>query len=225
MKIFIVEDDENIVELLSDELRQWGYETKSVRDFNDVANEIGRYNPNLVLMDITLPYYNGFYWTQKIRQNSNVPIIFISSHNNQVDMVSAMQFGADDYITKPIDINLTRVKIQAILRRTYEYTMPVDKPVFEGISLDISKAKLLCEGFCIDLTKTELLILEYLFNMRGRIAKREDIMNHCWQGDDFIDDNTLAVNITRLRKKLSNVGYKEFIQTKKGMGYYLVRQI
>ncbi len=225
MKIFIVEDDENIVELLGDELRQWGYETKAVRDFNDVANEIGRYNPNLVLMDITLPYYNGFYWTQKIRQNSNVPIIFISSHNNQVDMVSAMQFGADDYITKPIDINLTRVKIQAILRRTYEYTMPVDKPVFEGISLDISKAKLLGEGFCIDLTKTELLILEYLFNMRGKIAKREDIMNHCWQGDDFIDDNTLAVNITRLRKKLRGVGYKEFIQTKKGMGYYLVRQI
>ena len=223
MKIFIVEDDENIVELLGDELRQWGYETKSVRDFNDVANEIFQYNSNLVLMDITLPYYNGFYWTQKIRQNSNVPIIFISSHNNQVDMVSAMQFGADDYITKPIDINLTRVKIQAILRRTYEYTMPVDKPVFEGISLDISKAKLLGEGFCIDLTKTELLILEYLFNMRGRIAKREDIMNHCWQGDDFIDDNTLAVNITRLRKKLSNVGYKEFIQTKKGMGYYLQR--
>ena len=225
MKIFIVEDDENIVELLGDELRQWGYETKAVKDFNDVANEMGRYNPNLVLMDITLPYYNGFYWTQKIRQNSNVPIIFISSHNNQVDMVSAMQFGADDYITKPIDINLTRVKIQAILRRTYEYTMPVDKPVFEGISLDISKAKLLGEGFCIDLTKTELLILEYLFYMRGKIAKREDIMNHCWQGDDFIDDNTLAVNITRLRKKLRGVGYKEFIQTKKGMGYYLVRQI
>ena len=225
MKIFIVEDDENIVELLGDELRQWGYETKAIKDFNDVANEIGRYNPNLVLMDITLPYYNGFYWTQKIRQNSNVPIIFISSHNNQVDMVSAMQFGADDYITKPIDINLTRVKIQAILRRTYEYTMPVDKPVFEGISLDISKAKLLGEGFFIDLTRTELLILEYLFNMRGKIAKREDIMNHCWQGDDFIDDNTLAVNITRLRKKLRGVGYKEFIQTKKGMGYYLVRQI
>ena len=225
MKIFIVEDDENIVELLGDELKAWGYETMSVKDFNNVAGEIEEFESDLVLMDITLPYYNGFYWTRKIRESSNVPIIFISSHNNQVDMVSAMQFGADDYITKPIDINLTRVKIQAILRRTYEYTMPVDKPVFEGISLDISKAKLLGEGFCIDLTKTELLILEYLFNMRGKIAKREDIMNHCWQGDDFIDDNTLAVNITRLRKKLRGVGYKEFIQTKKGMGYYLVRQI
>ena len=223
MKIFIVEDDENIVELLGDELRQWGYETKAVKDFNDVANEIGRYNPNLVLMDITLPYYNGFYWTQKIRQNSNVPIIFISSHNNSPDMVSAMQFGADDYITKPIDINLTRVKIQAILRRTYEYTMQSDKMTFEGISLDTSRAKLSGEGFEIDLTKTELLILEALFSIKGQIARREDIMNHCWQGDDFIDDNTLAVNIARLRKKLDAVGYKDLIQTKKGIGYYLMR--
>jgi response regulator len=140
-----------------------------------------------------------------------------------MDMVSAMQFGADDYITKPIDINLTRVKIQAILRRTYEYTMQVDKLTFEGISLDTSRAKLSGESFDIDLTKTELLILEALFNAKGQIVRREDIMDHCWQGDDFIDDNTLAVNITRLRKKLDNVGYKEFIQTKKGMGYYLVR--
>ena len=215
MKIFIVEDDENIVELLGDELRAWGYETMSVKDFNNVAAEIEEFKSDLVLMDITLPYYNGFYWTQKIRQNSNIPIIFISSHNNSPDMVSA----------KPIDINLTRVKIQAILRRAYEYTMQVDKLTFEGISLDTSRAKLTGESFDIDLTKTELLILEALFNAKGQIVRREDIMDHCWQGDDFIDDNTLAVNITRLRKKLDNVGYKEFIQTKKGMGYYLVRQI
>ena len=208
MKIFIVEDDENIVELLGDELRAWGYETMSVKDFNNVACEIEEFESDLVLMDITLPYYNGFYWTQKIRQNSNIPIIFISSHNNSPDMVSAMQFGADDYITKPIDINLTRVKIQAILRRTYEYTMQSDKMTFEGISLDTSRAKLSGEGFEIDLTKTELLILEALFSIKG---------------DDFIDDNTLAVNIARLRKKLDAVGYKDLIQTKKGIGYYLMR--
>ena len=217
MKIFMVEDDENIVELLGDELRAWGYETMSVKDFNNVAEEVEEFKSDLVLMDITLPYYNGFYWTRKIRESSNVPIIFISSHNNSMDIVSAMQFGADDYIT------LTRVKIQAILRRTYEYTMQVDKLTFEGISLDTSRAKLSGESFDIDLTKTELLILEALFNAKGQIVRREDIMDHCWQGDDFIDDNTLAVNITRLRKKLDNVGYKEFIQTKKGMGYYLVR--
>lgn len=223
MKIFIVEDDENIVELLGDELRAWGYETMSVKDFNNVAEEVEEFKSDLVLMDITLPYYNGFYWTRKIRESSNVPIIFISSHNNSMDMVSAMQFGADDYITKPIDINLTRVKIQAILRRTYEYTMQVDKLTFEGISLDTSRAKLSGESFDIDLTKTELLILEALFSIKGQIARREDIMNHCWQGDDFIDDNTLAVNIARLRKKLDAVGYKDLIQTKKGIGYYLMR--
>ena len=223
MKIFIVEDDENIVELLGDELRAWGYETMSVKDFNNVAEEVEEFKSDLVLMDITLPYYNGFYWTRKIRESSNVPIIFISSHNNSMDMVSAMQFGADDYITKPIDINLTRVKIQAILRRTYEYTMQVDKLTFEGISLDTSRAKLIGESFDIDLTKTELLILEALFSIKGQIARREDIMNHCWQGDDFIDDNTLAVNIARLRKKLDAVGYKDLIQTKKGIGYYLMR--
>lgn len=223
MKIFIVEDDENIVELLGDELRTWGYETMSVKDFNNVAEEVEEFKSDLVLMDITLPYYNGFYWTRKIRESSNVPIIFISSHNNSPDMVSAIQFGADDYITKPIDINLTRVKIQAILRRTYEYTMQVDKLTFEGISLDTSRAKLTGESFDIDLTKTELLILEALFSIKGQIARREDIMNHCWQGDDFIDDNTLAVNIARLRKKLDAVGYKDLIQTKKGIGYYLMR--
>lgn len=223
MKIFIVEDDENIVELLGDELRTWGYETMSVKDFNNVAEEVEEFKSDLVLMDITLPYYNGFYWTRKIRESSNVPIIFISSHNNSMDMVSAIQFGADDYITKPIDINLTRVKIQAILRRTYEYTMQVDKLTFEGISLDTSRAKLTGESFDIDLTKTELLILEALFSIKGQIARREDIMNHCWQGDDFIDDNTLAVNIARLRKKLDAVGYKDLIQTKKGIGYYLMR--
>ena len=223
MKIFIVEDDENIVELLGDELRAWGYETMSVKDFNNVAEEVEEFKSDLVLMDITLTYYNGFYWTRKIRESSNVPIIFISSHNNSMDMVSAMQFGADDYITKPIDINLTRVKIQAILRRTYEYTMQVDKLTFEGISLDTSRAKLTGESFDIDLTKTELLILEALFNAKGQIVRREDIMDHCWQGDDFIDDNTLAVNIARLRKKLDAVGYKDLIQTKKGIGYYLMR--
>ena len=172
MKIFIVEDDENIVELLGDELRAWGYETMSVKDFNSVAEEVEEFKSDLVLMDITLPYYNGFYWTRKIRESSNVPIIFISSHNNSMDMVSAMQFGADDYITKPIDINLTRVKIQAILRSTYEYTMQVDKLTFEGISLDTSRAKLTGESFDIDLTKTELLILEALFNAKGQIVRR-----------------------------------------------------
>ena len=172
-------------------------------------------------MDISLPHYNGFYWTQKIRQESNVPIVFISSHAESMDMVQAIQFGADDYITKPIDIAVTRAKIQAILRRTYDYTVESDKLSYGALTLNLSSAKLEGQDFSVDLTRTELLILEILFNMKNQIAGREEIMNHCWQGDDFIDDNTLAVNMTRLRKKLSGVGLGELIQTKKGIGYFL----
>ncbi|ASS37954.1 response regulator transcription factor [Mogibacterium pumilum] len=221
LKILIIEDDKSIDSILSDELNQWGYQTKSIEDFSTVYETFEKFEPNLVLMDISLPYYNGFYWTQRIRQKSNVPIVFISSHSESMDMVQAIQFGADDYITKPIDITVTIAKIQAILRRTYDYTLDSDKLAYGELTLNLSSAKLEGEEFSLSLTRTELLILDILFNMKGQIAKREDIINHCWQGDDFIDDNTLAVNMTRLRKKLAGVGLDEFIQTKKGIGYYL----
>lgn len=221
MKILIVEDDKSIASLLGDELRQWGYQIKIVEDFNDVRGEFEIFEPELVLMDITLPYYNGFYWTQIIRSESNVPIIFISSHTEAMDIVQAMQFGADDYITKPIDIAVTRAKIQAILRRTYDYVVDTDKITYKNLSLNLSSAKLEADDFSLDLTRTELLILEILFNLKNQIAKREEIINHCWQSDDFIDDNTLSVNITRLRKKIAEVGLTDLIQTKKGIGYFL----
>ncbi|WLD76981.1 response regulator transcription factor [Mogibacterium neglectum] len=221
LKILIIEDDKSIDSILSDELNQWGYQTKSIEDFSTVYETFEKFEPNLVLMDISLPYYNGFYWTQRIRQKSNVPVVFISSHSESMDMVQAIQFGADDFITKPIDITVTIAKIQAILRRTYDYTLDSDKLAYGELTLNLSSAKLEGEEFSLSLTRTELLILDILFNMKGQIAKREDIINHCWQGDDFIDDNTLAVNMTRLRKKLAGVGLDEFIQTKKGIGYYL----
>ena len=221
LKILIIEDDKSIDSILSDELNQWGYQTKSIEDFSTVYETFEKFEPNLVLMDISLPYYNGFYWTQRIRQKSNVPVVFISSHSESMDMVQAIQFGADDFITKPIDITVTIAKIQAILRRTYDYTLDSDKLAYGELTLNLSSAKLEGEEFSLSLTRTELLILYILFNMKGQIAKREDIINHCWQGDDFIDDNTLAVNMTRLRKKLAGVGLDEFIQTKKGIGYYL----
>ena len=221
LKILIIEDDKSIDSILSDELNQWGYQTKSIEDFSTVYETFEKFEPNLVLMDISLPYYNGFYWTQRIRQKSNVPIVFISSHSESMDMVQAIQFGADDYITKPIDITVTIAKIQAILRRTYNYALDSDKLAYGELTLNLSSAKLEGEEFSLSLTRTELLILDILFNMKGQIAKRENIINHCWQGDDFIDDNTLAVNMTRLRKKLAGVGLDEFIKTKKGIGYYL----
>lgn len=221
MKILIAEDDKTLAALLKDELSQWGYETREIEDFNEVTAEFLRFSPELVLMDVTLPHFNGYYWTQKIRQLSNVPILFISSRQEPMDIVQAMQFGADDYILKPIDLAVTRAKIQAILRRTYDYVVKHDKMIYGDFSLNLSAAKLEGPDIQIDLTRTELLILEALFAFKGGVARREDIMNHCWQGDDFIDDNTLAVNITRLRKKLDAARLPHFIQTKKGIGYAL----
>lgn len=220
-RILIVEDDKNISSIISEELSQWGYETRGIDNFNDVYDDFKEFDPDLVLMDITLPQYNGFYWTQRIRQESNVPIIFISSHSESMDMIQAIQFGADDYITKPIDIAVTRAKIQAVLRRAYDYTVDSEKITYGELTLNLSAALLEGKDVTVELTRTELLILESLFNMKGQIAKREDIINNCWQGDDFIDDNTLAVNMTRLRKKLNGIGFEDLIQTKKGIGYFL----
>ena len=171
-------------------------------------------------MDITLPYYNGFYFTKEIRKISNVPIIFISSHNDSIEIVQAMQFGADDYITKPINIFVTREKIKALLRRTYDYTIDNDKLSYKNLILDLAKATLSGENFLFSLTRTELLILEVLFK-NNKIATREEIINNCWQGENYIDDNTLAVNITRIRKKLKDNGIVDLIKTKKKIGYYL----
>ncbi len=221
MKILIVEDDQTLFQLLANELNQWGYETKGVENFNEVYEEVLHFQPELILMDVTLPYYNGFYWTEKIRQHSKVPIIFISSHSESMNIVQAMQYGADDYIVKPIDIAVTRAKIQAVLRRAYDYVVESDKLTYKNLSLNLAACKLEGQDISLDLTRTELLILESLFIAKGDIAKRESIIEHCWQSDQFIDDNTLAVNMTRLRKKLTKVGLSDFIMTKKGVGYYL----
>lgn len=221
MKILIVEDDQTLFHLLANELNQWGYETKGVENFNEVYEEVLHFQPELILMDVTLPYYNGFYWTEKIRQHSKVPIIFISSHSESMNIVQAMQYGADDYIVKPIDIAVTRAKIQAVLRRAYDYVVESDKLTYKNLSLNLAACKLEGQDISLDLTRTELLILESLFIAKGDIAKRESIIEHCWQSDQFIDDNTLAVNMTRLRKKLTKVGLSDFIMTKKGVGYYL----
>lgn len=221
MKILIVEDDQTLFQLLANELNQWGYETKGVENFNEVYEEVLHFQPELILMDVTLPYYNGFYWTEKIRQHSKVPIIFISSHSESMNIVQAMQYGADDYIVKPIDIAVTRAKIQAVLRRAYDYVVESDKLTYKNLSLNLASCKLEGQDISLDLTRTELLILESLFIAKGDIAKRESIIEHCWQSDQFIDDNTLAVNMTRLRKKLMKVGLSDFIMTKKGVGYYL----
>ena len=221
MKILIVEDDNDIAEILADELSVWGYDTVCVKDFNNVLDEFKAEKPELVLMDIILPYFNGFYWCQKIREISKVPLMFISSKSEDIDIVQAMQFGGDDYIVKPINIQIVRAKIVALLRRSYDFAEETDYLAFGNAKLLLSAAKLEFMGKVAELTRTELMILETLFKDKGAVSKRDKIMDKCWQEENFIDDNTLAVNMTRLRKKLAEIGLDGFIQTKKGIGYFL----
>jgi len=221
MKILIVEDDNDIAEILANELSVWGYDTVCVKDFNNVLDEFKSEKPELVLMDIILPYFNGFYWCQKIREISKVPLMFISSKSEDIDIVQAMQFGGDDYIVKPINIQIVRAKIVALLRRSYDFAEETDYLIFGNVKLLLSAAKLEFMGKVAELTRTELMILETLFKDKGAVSKRDKIMDKCWQEENFIDDNTLAVNMTRLRKKLAEIGLDNFIQTKKGIGYFL----
>lgn len=221
MKIMIVEDDAIIAESLKIELEKWGYGVECVENFLDIMNEFNRINPQLVLLDIMLPYFNGYYWCQEIRKVSNVPIVFISSKSENMDIVMAIQFGGDDFITKPINMDIAIAKIQAILRRAYKFTNEVDYLRFGNVSLSISGCKVIYSEKEVDLTKTEMLIMEAIFKEQGAVATREKIMDRCWQSDNFIDDNTLAVNIARLRKKLTQIDLKGLIETKKGAGYFL----
>lgn len=221
MKIYIIEDDPTIAQSLSRELEKWDYEVRTVQDFTQIDGEVAAYAPHLILMDIVLPYFNGYYWCAEIRKTSNVPIIFISSKAENMDVVMAVQMGGDDYITKPFDTTVVLAKIQALLRRTYDFSQEADALSWNGIRLYPGEAKLAAKGETIDLTRTELVILDALFQAKGAFVRRETMMEKCWAGDSYIDDNTLAVNVTRLRKKLNEIGLNDLIVTKKGIGYGL----
>ncbi|RPA63698.1 DNA-binding response regulator [Aerococcus agrisoli] len=224
MKVMLVEDDMVIARELAANLEKWQYQTYIVSDFDQVEADVVREAPHLILMDLNLPAYNGFYWTDRIRRQSKVPIIFISSVSEPMDMIMAMQMGADDYITKPIDMQLTISKIQALLRRTYDFAdQSADQQfAFAGVRLQPTQSALTYQGQTIDLTFTELQILISLFRDAGQVVTRHSILDFCWQNDQFIDDNTLAVNMSRIRKKLRSIGLDDLIETKKNMGYRLV---
>lgn len=225
MKILIIEDDRTIREYLGRELINWGYEVFLQENFQNPIEDFDKIKPDLVLLDVILPSRNGYFWCQEIRKISNVPIVFISSKNEALDIVTGMQAGGDNYITKPFDLYVVRAKVEAILRRTYDFS---DTKKYDFISqdygrieLDSSRGLFLCEEGQIDLTKTEIMILQELINAQGGFVSRQAIIEVCWQGEDFIDDNTLAVNVARLRKKLNNMGLENLIITKKGVGYGL----
>ncbi|MDO4710877.1 MAG: response regulator transcription factor [Peptostreptococcaceae bacterium] len=221
MRIFIIEDDEVILTSLSNELKKWNFEVSSPKDLSKVMDDFAEEEPHLVIVDIMLPYYNGYYWCSEIRKVSKVPIVFLSSKAENMDIVMAMQSGADDYITKPFDFAVVIAKIQAILRRCYDLSEGVDHLSYGEIRLSLGEMKIIYHDREVHLTRTEQQIMESLFQKRGGFVSRESIMEKCWQKDGYIDDNTLAVNVARLRKKLDEIGLGNLIVTKKNVGYGL----
>lgn len=221
MNILIIEDDKVIANSLKEEFLKWNYEVDIVEDFSNVLLEFNKEKHKLILLDVNLPFNNGFTICTEIRKVSKVPIIFVSSRDSSMDIVMAISLGGDDYITKPIDLTLLLAKVQALLRRSYDYSENLEVLTYKDVTLNYGESSLSYKEEKISLTKTELMILKELFLNKGNIVEREKIMEKCWLSDDYIDDNTLAVNITRLIKKLKEINLIDFIKTKKNYGYYL----
>ena len=220
-KIFLVEDDETIAKMVKNHLEKWDYEVRIAQKFDRIMAEFADYEPQLVLMDIGLPFYNGYHWCTQIRKVSNVPVVFLSSAADNMNIVMAVTMGADDFIAKPFDMQVLTVKIQAILRRSYDFAGNSSVLEHRGAMLNISEAELSYEGESLELTKNELKILQTLFENKASIVTRDTFMTKLWESDTYVDENTLSVNVNRLRKKLASIGLSDFIITKKGIGYKL----
>lgn len=219
-KIFLVEDDKVIAEEIKRHLNFWNYEIKIAEDFQNVFDDFKNFHPDLVLMDVSLPFYNGYHWCKIIRKNSKVPILFISAADENLNLIMAMDLGADDYLTKPFELELLQIKIRALLRRAYEY-VETRNIFYNDIRLDCDNMIISRENKEIELTKNEFKILEILLEKPGKVVNRDEIIDKIWQTDSYIDDNTLTVNVMRLRKKLEDINIFELIKTKKGVGYYV----
>lgn len=220
-RIFIVEDDMTIARTLAAHLEKWGYEAEYAKDFKNITERFMELDPQLVILDIMLPLFNGFHWCQEIRKISRVPIIFLSSANDNMNIVMAMNMGGDEFIEKPFDLNVATAKVQAVLRRAYSFQGAVEVIEHGGIVLKLDDATVNFKGQEGELTKNEFRILKLLMEKAGRIVSRDEIIERLWESDEFIDDNTLTVNVTRLRRKLGSLGAVDVIKTKKGIGYIL----
>lgn len=220
-KLFLVEDDPTIVKVVQEHLQQWGYECAAPENFQQVDQEVKEAEPDLVIMDISLPYYNGFHWCQEIRKFSEVPIIFLSSAEDKMNQIMAMSMGADDFMAKPFDLSLLLAKVQALLRRSYQYGHQETTYELQGFQFYPTENLLKNELTAVPVSPNESRILHLLCQHRGQIVPREQIIELLWQNDEFIDNNTLAVNITRLRKKLAAAGIDDLIQTVKNKGYLI----
>lgn len=220
-KIFMVEDDEIIARSIREHLQAWNYDVCCVEDFSNVVAEFVRFDPQLVLMDITLPFFNGYHWCSEIRKISKVPVIFLSSAADNMNIVMAVNMGADDFIPKPFDLEVLTVKIQAMLRRSYDFAGTGSMLEHKGAILNLNETTLTYQEQKIELTKNEFRILEILMENKEKVVSRETLMTKLWESDNYVDENILSVNVNRLRKKLEALGLEEFILTKKGIGYRL----
>lgn len=220
-RILIVEDDEIIARSIQEHLQAWNYEVYRIQDFSQVMAEFAAVQPQLVLMDITLPFFNGYHWCSEIRKVSQVPVVFLSSASDNMNIVMAVNMGADDFIAKPFDMDVLTVKIQALLRRSYDFAGTSSILEHKGVMLNITEATLTYQEEKIELTKNDLKILQVLMENKEKVVSRDMLMTKLWESDDYVDENTLSVNVNRLRKKLESIGIEEFIITKKGIGYRL----
>ena len=220
-KIFLVEDDPVICRTVASHLTLWGYEVRTVENFSRVAEEFAAFAPHLVLLDIGLPGHNGYHWCREIRRRAKTPVVFLSSASDNLNIVMAIELGGDDFIAKPFDLTVLTAKVQAVLRRSYALQGSVDVLEYKAAALDLSGETLSGSQGKIELTKNEFRILKILMENAGHTVSRSDLMVRLWESESFIDDNTLTVNISRLRKKLGSVGLEGMLATKKGLGYQL----
>ena len=217
----MVEDDFSLANAMKKQIESWGNEVSCVRDFQKVLSAFVEYDPHMVLMDIMLPFYNGYHWCTRIREISSVPVVFISSASDNMNIVMAMNMGGDDFISKPVNLDVMMAKIQAVLRRTYDMAGKIPVLEHRGAVLNLNDASLTYEGERIELTRNEFRILQTLLENKGKVVSRDTLMTKLWQMDSYVEENTLTVNVTRLRRKLERAGLVDFITTKVGSGYIL----
>lgn len=220
-RIMIIEDDFKMAQEIKNQIESWGNQALYVKDFQNVISTFAAFDPHMVLVDIMLPFYNGYYWCTEIRKISNVPVIFLSSASDNMNIVMAMNMGGDDFIPKPFDLNVLTAKLQAVLRRTYDMGGQVPVLEHKGAILNLNDTSLTYKDTRIELTKNDFRILQTLFENKGKVVSRDTLMTKLWQMDSYVEENTLTVNVTRLRKKLEQAGLKGFITTKVGSGYMI----
>ncbi|QNK59341.1 response regulator transcription factor [Paenibacillus sp. PAMC21692] len=218
-KIMVVEDDEKIRAIVAESLRKWQYEVLEVTAFDGIEDQFRKHEPHLVLLDINLPVFDGYYWCQRIRAISKVPILFLSSRSQNMDIIMAINMGGDDYVQKPFDLSVLVAKVNALLRRNYTYQDEALELRHRGLSFHLSNSSVEADGHTAELSRNEFIILQALMRNIGKIVSRDELMHALWKDEQFVDDNTLTVNVNRLRRRIAELGHDDFISTRKGMGY------